>query len=135
MKMLFGFLFVALTSFTAQAGNDPLEAHMKDLDKNYKAILKQIGSAEKNPASIVLFQAIEKTTYECIVMLPKAIRVTATEAEARVKQILYMRMMSQLLMMVLDGEEALQKNDNAAAKAVLAKMAEMKFQGHQIFKP
>ncbi|MEQ1876680.1 MAG: hypothetical protein ABL958_08535 [Bdellovibrionia bacterium] len=133
MKAILGLLFVTLAAVNVQAAN-PLKEHMEAMDKTYKAVLKQVGNAAQNPSSIKMFQDLEKLTYECIAILPARLDFLALD-EARIKQIVYQRMMSQLLIMILDGEEMLQKSDNAGAKGVLGKMAELKFAGHQIFKP
>ena len=131
MKAILGILFVTLAALNANAGNTALKERMVQMDKTYKAVVKQIGNAGQNASSIAMFQEIEKLTWECIALLPSRF----APDEARLKQIVYQRMMSQLLIMVLGGEEMLQKADNTGAKGVLQKMAELKFEGHQIFKP
>ncbi|HEX4923117.1 MAG TPA: cytochrome b562 [Bdellovibrionales bacterium] len=137
MKALIAAVLISLCSLAAPAhepAQPTLKQLMENMDKTYKALVRQINKPEMNASSIDMFRAFENDAYAGIPMLPASL-TELTDVEKRKKQIVYHRLMTQLFNMCLEGEEALLNNNNAAAKSVLSKMAELKFQGHQIFKP
>src|SRR5688572_3053845 len=109
MKAILSLLFVLAATPVFATENVPqqpaptLKEHMINLDKMYKAVVKQINTPAQNPSSITMFQTMEKLGYECIAMLPARSEQEAADPEKRLKEILYQKMMSQLLIMVLEG--------------------------------
>lgn len=136
MKALIAAILISLSGTAALAQNQQptLKQLMENMDKTYKALARQITKPEMNASSMELFRSFESDSYVGIPMAPGG-AAELTDAEKRKKQIQYHRLMTQLFNLCLEGEEALLNNNNAAAKTVLSKMAELKFQGHQIFKP
>jgi hypothetical protein len=130
MKAFFMSLILLFQAGALASGS--LKETMSNMDARYKAVAKQVSAGQMNQDTIQAVQEFEQFTHVALMQIPSKLEPVE---ENREDHIAYQRMILQVFGLGLDLEEAVTAASQADAKKVLAKLADLKLQGHQIFKP
>lgn len=122
---------LACTLVLADGGGEDLERAMKQINKPYEALLKQIKDKSKNAESLKLVSEMQAATLRAKDGKPEHL-----PKEKRAEKLAdYRSMMSACLISECEIEQALLDNDNETAAKKLDELTARMKDGHKEFRP
>lgn len=123
-------LVLACSLVWADGGGEDLEHAMKQIEKPYKALLKQISDKSKNAHSLKLVSEMQAATLKAKDEEPDHL-----PKDKRAEKLAdYRSMMSACLISECEIEQALLDNDNTAAAKKLEELTARMKDGHKEFR-
>lgn len=140
-------VYSAMPAYAQDAGNkappaerpagerrQSIEGAMKQAERAYKALARQLDDASKDDQSLRAISQFQAGIAVSKGMVPHSIE-DKPEADRPAALAEYRKMMLEVLKTAIDLEEKLVAGDRAAAKAALEKLHELEEQGHKKFAP
>jgi hypothetical protein len=114
-----------LVTIPSQADTEALKETMAAMEAQYRIFSKHVATDQINQETVQTVRQFQQLTHQAVMQKPKV--------DNRRDELLFHRMLSQMLGMSFELEEAL--SNVSDARTVLKKISELKLQGHEIFKP
>ena len=131
-KWCFGLLAISFAGMNSFAGSD-LSGTMKEMSSELKQIQKQVSDASQNASTIALCDQLSQSIVQAKTFTPKKVSDLPSEKQPSEQQA-YGEKLDHLLETVGDMKADLEKNDNAAAQALMPDLLQTKSEGHARFK-
>ena len=140
MKKIILMLAFLLMANTVHADTTPapspareLQAVMKDMGATYKAVVAQTKDPAQTAAAIAGAAKLNGFVAEAATFYPDQLALLPADQQ-RVQQLQYLRAILNLRLATLDLEEALTAGNAQGVQDALAKLAQMRSNGHDQFK-
>jgi hypothetical protein len=117
-----------------QSRGPSLESAMKQMERSYKALARQLDDPSKDEQSLRAISMLQAGAATSKGMVPHTIE-EKPEAERPAALADYRKMMLEVLKISIELEEKLIAGDRAAAKSALEKLHEMEEEGHKKYAP